>query len=189
MANEPKRQKYKDLIVTDDMQAIVSMCINNIEQYNPGRKPTYENSPQGLQAFKDKTVDYFKHIQFVNADDSIDKKLIVDIESWACFLGITRKTLSLYHNQRGKDWADFIDYVKENILTVKKEMGLNYRIPPMVYAFDLANNHGYFNTSEYKVTVESETQSIEAKQRQELEQSVADLGLIWNEEKGDYEAQ
>ncbi len=49
--------------------------------------------------------------------------------------------------------------------------------------FDACNNHGYTNTSEFKI----EAISDKPKERQlSLEEQVQQAGLIWDEEKGEF---
>ena len=59
-------------------------------------------------------------------------------------------------------------------------MALHYKIPPMVFAFDMANNHGYINTSEFKVEVAA-VPTKEQEQRTALEAEIKENGLIWDE--------
>ena len=79
---------------------------------------------------------------------------MVDIESWACFLGITRATIASYERTRGEYWQQFIAVVKNGIAAAKKEAAFHGQLQPMIAVFDLANNHNYKNTNEFKLEVE-----------------------------------
>ena len=87
-------------------------------------------------------------------ESGIEKKVMVDIESWACFLGITRATIASYERTRGEYWQQFIAVVKNGIAAAKKEAAFHGQLQPMIAVFDLANNHNYKNTNEFKLEVE-----------------------------------
>ena len=73
-----------------------------------------------------------------------------------------------------------IQLFKNAIAAYKKEMALHYKIPPMVFAFDMANNHNYINTSEFKLSLET-APTKEQEQRTALEAEIKESGLIWDE--------
>ena len=134
---------------TNDMTAILNMTIE-VSTKRAGRPAEYPNTKQGLDEFIQCTIDYFEYVNTVNANPDLERKLIADIESWSVFLGITRQTLWIYE-QRGGEWADCIQYYKNAIGAVKKQLALNYKIPPMIYVFDATNNHNYVNSTEFKL--------------------------------------
>ena len=96
--------------------------------------------------FKEKTEQYFDFISRANIGN--EKGICADIESWCTSLGITRATLSNYHGRSGA-WAEYIDYVRECILAMKKQFAFAGKIPPVTFVFDATNNHGYYNTSSF----------------------------------------
>lgn len=106
----------------------------------------YEPTDEGLQMFKDRTESYFDFISRANIGN--EKGICADIESWCTSLGITRATLSNYHGRSGA-WAEYIDYVRECILAMKKQFAFAGKIPPVTFVFDATNNHGYYNTSSF----------------------------------------
>jgi hypothetical protein len=165
----------------DGIDNIVLQAIRNCG----GRPAEYENSKQGLEKFQQKTADFFQHIADVNEGKESEKALIPDIELWAAYLGVSRQTLWKY-GQRNSEWARVIDYFKNIIAAYKKELAQHYKIPPMVFAFDMTNNHQYLNTSEFKITAEQVVTTEQQKQA-DLEQEIADSGLVWNDKTGTFE--
>lgn len=167
-------------IETNDMTAILDMTIE-VSTKRAGRPAEYPNTKQGLDEFIQCTIDYFEYVNAINANPDLERKLIADIESWSVYLGITRKTLWMYE-QRGGEWADCIQYYKNAIGAVKKQLALNYKIPPMIYVFDATNNHNYVNSTEFKLD-NSGGQLITAT----ADETARVSDLIWNDITKRYE--
>lgn len=166
---------------TDDMTAILDMAIE-ASNSRMGRPAEYPYTTAGLDAFIQKTIDYFEYVNSINANPDLERKLIPDIENWAMYLGVTRQTIWAYQN-RGKEWKDTIEYYKNAIAAVKKQLALNYKIPPMVYVFDATNNHGYVNSNEFKLT----QGKPETEQKDNIDEKIRAAGLIWNEDLQEFE--
>lgn len=175
-------QRYKDAkakclpMETDDTTAILDMIIDKSTE-RMGRPCQYPNDKKGLEEFIQNTVSYFEYVNGVNSSD-MDKKLIPDIESWAVYLGITRATIFNYE-QRGNEWREVIAYYKNAIASIKKQLALTFKIPPMIMAFDFTNNHGYCNTNEFKLTTEVKNVDPETNK---LERELVERGLVWDDE-------
>lgn len=152
MANkEYKRQGYApDLSESDNISAVTNILLETIKA---GRPAAFPDTEQGLEDFKQSTVNYLEYVQNAN-ESGLEKKVMVDIESWACFLGITRATIASYERTRGKNWQEFIAVTKNGIAAAKKEAAFHGQLQPMIAVFDLANNHNYKNTNEFKLEVE-----------------------------------
>lgn len=173
-------------LAQDDLTAIVDTVILCSMQ-NKGRPSDYPNNEQGLELFNNKTIAYFQYISELNKSGTLERALIPDIENWAMFLGVTRQTIFNYE-RRGIEWQGCIQYYKNAIASVKKQLALKNKIPPMVYIFDATNNHGYVNTNEFKLTANNN--QSEEKDRQELEnleRKAQALGLKWNADTQSYE--
>ncbi len=185
MKNELKPKEYKrfnveSLGVNDTFQAVLDMTIESLKT---GRPPTYPDTLEGLEAFRQATIDYFQYVRDINANPDIEKNLIVDIEGWAAFTGLTRRTILTYEKQRKGEWSDFISQVKNSICAAKKELAFHGQIPQVVFMFDLTNNHSYVNSSEFRI----EPISDKVPERQiTLEEQIQQAGLVWNDEKGEY---
>jgi hypothetical protein len=166
----------------EDMADLDNMMLEAIKHCG-GTPAKYADDAQGLELFKQRTLDYFQHIADTNEGKSADRALIPSVEMWASFMGLTRKTLALYA-KRGGEWGQVIEFYKGVIVTYKGELAAHYKIPPMIHIFDMTNNYGYYNTSEYKLTAEAITP--EQKKRDDLEAEIRDSGLIWDSEKNEF---
>ena len=176
-----KGMKLSEKIETDDMSAILDMAID-VSTSRAGRPAEYPNTTAGIENFINKTIDYFEYVNSINANPELERKLIPDIENWAMYLGITRQTIWSYQ-QRGKEWKDMIEYYKNIIAAIKKQLAMNYKIPPMVYVFDAVNNHNYLNSTEFKMTVNKP----ESERKDNIDEQLKAAGLIWNEELQEFE--
>ncbi|MDE7200877.1 MAG: DNA-packaging protein [Lachnospiraceae bacterium] len=185
MKNELKPKEYKrftpkPIEADSTLEAVLNMTIESLKQ---GRPPAYSDTEQGLEEFKQTTIDYFQYVKDTNANPDIEKMLVPDIEALCTFLGITRATLLTYEKQRGSSWQDFIKQTKNAIAACKKELAFHQQIPPVIAMFDLTNNHSYVNSSEFRI----EPISDKVPERHlSLEEQIQQAGLVWNDEKGEY---
>lgn len=148
-----KRQGYApDLSESDNVMVVADILLETVKA---GRPAAFPDSVEGLESFKQCTIDYLEYVKRAN-ESGIEKKVMIDVESWACFLGITRATIATYERTRGEPWQQFIAVVKNGVAAAKKEAAFHSQIQPMIAVFDLANNHHYINTSEFKVAVEKQ---------------------------------
>lgn len=141
----------------NDLTAVLDMTVQSLKKHGC-KAVKYDNTEQGLQAFTDRSIEFLEYVSRVNQDSNLDKKIIPDVEAWCVYMGFTRMTLSRYRS-RGGEWAEVIDQVKAAIMAAKKQLALTYKIPPMVFVFDAVNNHGYVNSSEFKLTAKTETET------------------------------
>ena len=101
---------------------------------------------------------YFAQVRDINRQGEM--RLIPDVESWATYLGITRKTI-LNYEKRSEDWRNAIAFYKGIITACKKQLALAGEMPPVLAIFDLTNNSDYVNSSEFRLSAEA---APEAKQ-------------------------
>lgn len=169
-------------IQTGDQTASLTLILDSMKKYG-GRPFIYPNTQEGLELFIKNSEDFFRYAAELNARPDIEKKLILDVESWTVYIGISRKTLFTYA-ERGGAWADTINHIKNMINESKKQLALNYKIPPVLYMFDAANNHDYANTSEFKI---QSNLIVNQGETTALEKEMVSSGLTWNEAKGDFD--
>ena len=151
-----KRGEYEPL-ETGDMDAILTLAVQSVRRGQPAKYPADEN---GFNAFCIESRNYLETVDAINRDRNEEKKLIVDIESWCCYVGISRQTLMVY-SKRGEPWASFIGFFKTTILAVKKQMAFHNKIPSVIAIFDWCNNHGYESVNRIEVqTPAEETERI-----------------------------
>lgn len=156
----------------DDLTAVIDIGLKAVKNKHLQK---YTDDEEGYNRFVKESQKYLEYVKQVN-NNGTEKKLIIDIESWCVSLGITRETLRKYSN-RSEEWKEFIDLFKEVILSGKKQLAMTYKIPPMVYMFDVTNNHGYHNTSEFHLQAET----VEPKQmatREELIEQAKNLNIF-----------
>lgn len=120
----------------------------------------YEDSQEGLERFRKDSENYLTYVQATNESAARDNVggAIPDVEAWAAHLGITRMTISRYE-RRGGDWETTIANMKGIITACKKQLALAGKMPPVLAIFDLTNNSGYINASEFKLTTEAPKES------------------------------
>lgn len=161
-------RQYKGVVpfdpVNKDLSAVLDIAIKTLR----GRKVTYEANTEGLQAFINKSLEYLEYVKQVNEDPEVEHKLIADVEGWCVYCGITRTTIATYSRRDG-DWQRFIELFREAIASFKKQAALSYRTPQMIAVFDLANNHGYKNTSEFKLSSDNNQDEAEQERQRTLE--------------------
>ena len=173
---------YEVVTNTDDISALLDVGIKAVA----GKPAKYENTPEGLQRFKDGIIGFFRYIDEKNDElHGVEEasRLVPDIDGRITFLKISKPTYYAY-KARGGEWESTIDLATTTIAAVKKQLSFNYKIPPMLAVFDLCNNHQYVNTNQF--TIKTETALEQQKERQ-IQDKLESSGLIWNPETGEYE--
>lgn len=139
-------------VEANDLTAVLDMAVMSLKKHKC-RAAKYEDTEQGLQTFIDRSIEFLEYVNRTNQDSNLDKKIIPDVEAWCVYLGITRMSLSRYSHRSAK-WSEVIEQIKSAIMAAKKQLALTYKIPPMIFVFDAVNNHGYVNSSEFKLKAE-----------------------------------
>lgn len=136
-----------------ELNDLLDVCIANFQSMikRNGRPPTFETVEQLQSAI----MSYFEYIKLANEDDTRELKLIPDIEGLAAHIGVTRDTLNRWENDNYNNFSDTIKSAKNAIAAYKKQLGLHGKIPPLVLAMDMNNNHGYTQKQEVVVTPNS----------------------------------
>lgn len=149
---------YDDIAQTmdgDELDAILDASMRGLAKAkNP--RPLYPDTPEGLEAFKRDSESYLAYVRDVNRTPTEGGKLrlVPDIESWAAYLGATRHVITGYEKQRGEEWREAIAAVKGIITACKKQLAFTGKMPPVLAIFDLTNNSGYVNASEFRLTAD-----------------------------------
>lgn len=151
-----ERPKLKDIpIIADDLNSVLDMSIRSIQL---GRPTKFDNNDRGLHEFKEASIGYLEYVRETNNSPDNEHHLIPDIEGWATYLGITRRTLLNYEKCRGEEWSEYIGLVKGAITSCKKQLAFRQKIPTVLAMFDLTNNSGYVNSSEFRLAPEQPTE-------------------------------
>lgn len=150
--NGMRRQTYKRFkegvdylpIEADEMSAMIGL-IQNQQKTMTGRPPKYAT----LEEFNGVIDAYWNYMNEVNQTGN---HLIPDIEGFCCYAGVDRTTLFEWEHNRPLDFANTIKRLKNSIAFCKKQLALHGKIPPIVFATDFNNNHGYTQKQEVVVT-------------------------------------
>lgn len=114
-------------------------------QRKPGRPRKYES----IEEFCDVVGRYIDYIEGRAAEGV---RLIPDIEGFCAFAGISRDTLNDWERTRPGEYSDTIKRLKNAIAAYKKQLAMAGKIPPIVFATDFNNNHGYTQVQKLEVT-------------------------------------
>lgn len=144
-------QEGRDYEALDDkdMVALMDNVLDNIQSYKTAQKVGQPPKYETVDEFFSIVEQYFQYIRDANADDV---KLIPDVEGLCAFMGISRETLHGWENARDKRYIDAIKMVKNQMAFCKKQLALKGKIPPIVFATDFNNNHGYTQKQEVVLT-------------------------------------
>ncbi|MCM1217195.1 MAG: DNA-packaging protein [Lachnospiraceae bacterium] len=122
-----------------------------------------EETPEGVRVrhaggrpWKYETVEQLqdgieKYIDYIATQNAAGVALIPDVEGLALFLGVSRSTLYEWQNARPGEFSDTLKRAFNAIAAVKKQLALAGKIPPIVFATDFNNNHGYIQQSKIEV--------------------------------------
>lgn len=130
----------------DELVTMLEFEKQNMERFisHGGRPPTFET----VDALQREIVNYWDYLSNANREDV---RLIPDIEGLASYLNISRDTLNEWERTNYRGFSDTIKSTKNAIAAFKKQLALHGKIPPIVFATDFNNNHGY--TQKQEVTV------------------------------------
>lgn len=172
--NMKARPKLKDIpIEAHDLDAVLDMSIRSIQLGRPAKFPETE---QGLEDFKQCSIDYLEFVRRTNNNPANENRIIPDIEGWAAFLGTTRQTILTYEKTRDEEWQEFILQVKNIITACKKQLAFRQKIPTLLAVFDLTNNSDYVNTSEFKLKPDNVQNKQPTVTLESIREGIAKLG-------------
>ena len=115
-----------ELLEPDDLTALTKLAVSSLKEHG-GHIAKYPITPQGLEQFVQKSVSFFEYCNEINASLEPQQRLIPDIESWCCFMGITRTTLMKYA-KRNQQWSEAIEMIKTAIMSAKKQLAMRGKI-------------------------------------------------------------
>jgi hypothetical protein len=84
-----------------------------------------------------------KYILYIKDRAAEGVRLVPDVEGFCSFAGISRETLNNWETARPGAYSDTIKRLKTSIAAFKKQLAFAGKIPPIVFATDMNNNHGY----------------------------------------------
>lgn len=132
------------------MVALTKNVLDNIAEYRQERKLGQPRKYESVGEFITVVEQYVQYLQDANIDGI---KLIPDVEGLCAFMCISRETLNEWEKSRDASYSDAIKMVKNQLAFCKKQLALSGKIPPIVFATDFNNNHGYVQKQEVSVSV------------------------------------
>ena len=124
---------------------------------HPGGRPPKYPTPE---SFLNVIEEYFDYIDTIYSDTGVD--LIPDVEGFCSFAGISRDTLHDWQRSRGPEFSDIIIRLKNTIAGYKKQLAQKGKIPPIVFAMDMNNNHGYVQQNTVRIEAGDRLQALPA---------------------------
>lgn len=134
-----------------------------------GRPPIFESVEELQEAIEG----YWDYLIKANNNGNA---LIPDVEGLAAFLHIDRSTLFDWERTNYNGFSTTIKETKNYIAMSKKQLALHGKIPPIVFATDFNNNHGYTQKQQLEISTPSPMGDMISKE--ELEAKVASDVII-----------
>ena len=150
-------QKYRrfhegkdyDAVEPDEMIALCDMAIQNIQAYATNEMEGRPRKYETVESFIEAAKGYLEYIKDANVDGV---RIIPDVEGLCGYMGIARSTLFDWQTRRSVRYSDAIKSVLNFMAGFKKQLALKGKIPPVTFATDFNNNHGYTQKQEVVVT-------------------------------------
>lgn len=116
-----------------------------VAKSNGGRFQKFEN----VEDLQEAIIGYWAYLE-KSARAGIP--VMADLEGMCAFIEVSRKRLTEWEREDYKGFRATIEQAKNDIAAVKKQLGQQGKIPPLVMAMDMNNNHGYTQKQEVVVT-------------------------------------
>lgn len=120
----------------------------------PRKIETVEELQEGIE----------RYIDYIETQNAAGVALIPDVEGLALFLGVSRSTLYDWQNARPGEFSDTLKRTLNAIAATKKQLGLQGKIPALVLALDMNNNHGYTQQQNIEITTARKLDSLPTRQ-------------------------
>lgn len=126
----------------------------DVVQARTGRPPKYPT----IESFVDAVNDYITYINDTFNNTGVE--LIPDVEGFCAFIGIDRGTLIEWETSRPPEFSHTIKALKTQIAAYKKQLAMRGKIPPVVFAIDMNNNHGYVQQQTIDIRATNKAQEL-----------------------------
>lgn len=137
-----------------DMVTLCDMMSRGIfgEEETEEREKGKGGRPRKYETVEDLQEGIKKYLVYIAEKNAAGVALIPDVEGLALFLGVSRSTLYEWQNSRPGEYSDTIKRTLNAIAAAKKQLALMGKIPPLVFATDFNNNHGYTQQQNIEIT-------------------------------------
>lgn len=146
-----RKQEYKrfkkdvDYLPIDSNEMVTILEFSKLVSKRNGRPPAFESKEELQEAIEG----YWDYLIKANKGGNA---LIPDVEGLGTFIGVCRDTLNEWERSNYKGFSDAVKSAKNAIAACKKQLALHGKIPPIVFATDFNNNHGYTQKQEVVLT-------------------------------------
>ena len=137
-----------------DMVTLCDMMSRGIfgEEETEEREKGKGGRPRKYETVEDLQEGIKKYLVYIAEKNAAGVALIPDVEGLALFLGVSRSTLYEWQNSRPGEFSDTLKRTLNAIAAAKKQLALMGKIPPLVFATDFNNNHGYTQQQNIEIT-------------------------------------
>lgn len=153
-----KRYKEGEDYTSPDALQTAALCdlmkrgiFGETETPDGGRVRNKGGRPRKIETVEELREGIESYIDYIQTQAAAGVPLIPDVEGLALFLGISRSTLFEWQRARPGEFSDTLKSTLNAIAAYKKQLALTGRIPPIVFATDFNNNHGYIQQSKLEI--------------------------------------
>lgn len=157
---------YKELS-TEQAVALCDMMLDGFRTGTKALEGRKRGNPKKLETVEEFVEVAEKYINYIRERSIDGVRLIPDVEGFCTFAGISRDTLNDWERTRPGTYSDTIKILKNNIATFKKQLAFNGEIPPIVFATDFNNNHGYTQAAQ-KIDLNLGKQAQELPEKEDI---------------------
>ena len=143
-----EKQTGPDMVTLCDMMSRGIFGEEEAEEREKGKG----GRPRKYETVEDLQEGIKKYLVYIAEKNAAGVALIPDVEGLALFLGVSRSTLYEWQNSRPGEYSDTIKRTLNAIAAAKKQLALMGKIPPLVFATDFNNNHGYTQQQNIEIT-------------------------------------
>ena len=143
-----EKQTGPDMVTLCDMMSRGIFGEEETEEKEKGKG----GRPRKYETIEDLQEGIKKYLVYIAEKNAAGVALIPDVEGLALFLGVSRSTLYEWQNSRPGEYSDAIKRTLNAIAAAKKQLALMGKIPPLVFATDFNNNHGYTQQQNIEIT-------------------------------------
>lgn len=153
-----EKQTAPDMVAMCDMMSRGIFGAPEDRERGKGGRPrkyeTIEELQEGIQ----------KYLVYIAEQNAAGVALIPDVEGLALFLGVSRSTLYEWQRARPGEFSDTLKRTLNAIAAAKKQLALMGKIPPLVFATDFNNNHGYTQQQNIEITAARKLERLPSKE-------------------------
>lgn len=138
-----EKQTGPDMVALCDMMSIGIFGQDEETETTTEGKKGKGGRPRKIETVEELQEGIQNYLLYISDYNAAGVPLIPDVEGLAMFLGVNRSTLYEWQTSRPGEFSDTLKRTLNAIAAAKKQLALMGKIPPLVFATDFNNNHGY----------------------------------------------